>query len=68
MQGTGNIICILQILYSQFMSGILFEVSSLDPVTYVLGALFMIGVTLLASLLPASRATRIDPVRCLRYE
>ncbi len=53
---------------TQFLSGILFKVSNLDPVTYGLGAVFMIGVSLLASLLPARRTTRIDPVRCLRYE
>jgi len=50
---------------TQFMSGILFEVSSLDPLTYVLGALFMIGVTLLASLLPALRVRRRP--RCAVY-
>jgi ABC-type antimicrobial peptide transport system permease subunit len=53
---------------SQFLRGVLYGVSNLDPITY-LGAIAVFLVTVaLAALLPARRALRIDPLRALRYE
>jgi predicted permease len=46
----------------------LFNVSTTDPLTFILIALLLIGVTLLATWLPARRATRVDPVVVLREE
>jgi putative ABC transport system permease protein len=46
----------------------LYEVSPLDPITYGTVAVILIGVGLLASYLPARRATRVDPLIALRYE
>src|SRR5262249_15266416 len=41
-------------------------VSTLDPLTYVAVAAILIGVSVLASLVPALRAVRLDPGRTLR--
>jgi predicted permease len=48
------------------MRTLLYEVSPTDPWTYVLVAPLLIAVTLLASLIPALRAARVDPVEALR--
>jgi putative ABC transport system permease protein len=44
----------------------LFEVSAMDPATVVAVTAFVIGVALMASLLPARRVMRLDPVATLR--
>jgi predicted permease len=48
------------------MRTLLYEVSPSDPMTYTLVAPLLIAVTLLASLIPALRAARVDPVEALR--
>jgi putative ABC transport system permease protein len=46
----------------------LFGVSPTDPITYGSGALILIGTAVLASLLPACRASRVEPLQALRAE
>jgi putative ABC transport system permease protein len=53
---------------TRFLSGMLFGVSSLDPLTFVAMAVTLIAVTLLACYIPARRASRVDPLIALRYE
>jgi len=53
---------------TRVMSAMLFGVSALDPLTYVAVALALGGTALLASYLPAMRATRIDPATALRAD
>jgi putative ABC transport system permease protein len=53
---------------SRFLSGLLFEVGSADPVTYLAVALLVALTAAAACWLPARRATRIDPAMALRYE
>ena len=50
------------------LQGALFEVSPSDPATYALVAALLAGVAALACLLPAHRATRVDPAVALRSE
>jgi putative ABC transport system permease protein len=53
---------------ARLMSSLLFGVKPWDPVTIVLVAVLLSGVTLLATYLPARRASRVDPMVALRYE
>jgi putative ABC transport system permease protein len=46
----------------------LYETSATDPVTFVAAAVVLAAVAALATLLPARRATRIDPARILQAE
>jgi putative ABC transport system permease protein len=50
------------------MSGLLFQVSAADPVSFGASALLFAAVAALASYLPARRAMRVDPTEALRYE
>jgi putative ABC transport system permease protein len=50
------------------LSRFLFGVRAHDSITLGLVCLLLIGVTLLASYVPARRATRIDPMVTLRHE
>jgi putative ABC transport system permease protein len=47
---------------TRFMSGILFEVSAVDPLTFVAMVLVLGAVTLFACFVPARRATKVDPI------
>ena len=50
------------------LESLLFGVSATDPVTFGGVALVLFAVSLLAGLLPALRAARVDPLVTLRYE
>jgi putative ABC transport system permease protein len=53
---------------TRFLTGMLFGVSAVDAVTFIAMAAALIGVTLVASYIPARRASRVDPLIALRYE
>jgi putative ABC transport system permease protein len=53
---------------SRFMQGMLFEIEPTDPLTFALLGLLVLAIALAATLLPAMRAMRVDPVEALRSE
>jgi putative ABC transport system permease protein len=56
------------IALSRYLSSLFFGVSPASPTTYIEVALLMIGIALVACLLPAWRAIRVNPMVALRYE
>lgn len=50
------------------LEGLLFAVGPLDPLTLGAVALVLLGTVLIAALVPARRAARIDPVEALRHD
>lgn len=53
---------------TRLMAGLLYEVKPADPLTFFAVSLILASVAFLACLLPAVRATRLDPVAALRVE
>jgi len=56
------------IALSRYLSSLFFGVSPASPTTYIEVALVMTGIALVACLLPAWRAIRVNPMVALRYE
>ena len=59
---------LLSVGTAQLLGNLLYEVSTLDPVVFALALALLAGSSLLASYLPARRATRVVPVVALRCE
>jgi ABC-type antimicrobial peptide transport system permease subunit len=59
---------VLALVTARLLQSILFEVSPMDPLTYVAVALVLAVVSTGASWLPAYRATRLDPITSLKEE
>jgi putative ABC transport system permease protein len=53
---------------ARLIATFLYGVSPSDPITYASVAAVLIAVALLASFIPARRASKVDPMTALRYE
>ena len=58
----------LALAVTRALERLVFGVSTVDPVTYAVVSVALVGVALLACWLPARRAARVDPLVALRYE
>jgi putative ABC transport system permease protein len=53
---------------TRLMRALLYGVSATDPMTFAAGVAVLLGVGVLASVIPAARAARVDPMEALRDE
>ena len=53
---------------SKLLRQVLYGLSNLDPVSYAGAMGFLLGIAIIAALLPARRALKVDPMRALHTE
>ncbi|MBN2183582.1 MAG: ABC transporter permease [Sedimentisphaerales bacterium] len=56
------------ICLTRFLAGYLYEISTTDPVTFVLAPIIITIVSMLACFIPAYRAAKTNPIETLHYE
>src|SRR5436305_11593213 len=56
------------LVLTRFLQTLLFDIKPTDPLTFGTLTILLAGVALLASFIPARKASRIDPLLALRHE
>jgi predicted permease len=56
------------LVLTRLMAGLLYGISTMDPLTFVAVAVLLMVVAMVASYIPAWRAMRVDPIVALRHE
>ena len=59
---------LLAVATAKILSGILYQVGALDPIAFTVAPLLLAAAALIATWLPARRATHVDPIQALRTE
>ena len=59
---------LLAVATAKILSGILYQVGALDPVAFTVAPLLLAAAALIATWLPARRATHVDPIQALQTE
>jgi putative ABC transport system permease protein len=69
LTGIGVVVgLIAALILTRLMASLLFGVSSTDPITYLGVSALLAAVAIIATYIPARRATLVDPIKILRYE
>jgi ABC-type antimicrobial peptide transport system permease subunit len=67
--GTGLLLGLaMAVACTRLLAGFLYDVPTIDPVTFSLVPVFLVVATLAACLIPSWKATAVDPMNALRHE
>ncbi len=53
---------------TRLLGTLLYEVEAVDPLVFAVMSLMMVGIGVLASYMPARRASSVDPIEALRSD
>jgi putative ABC transport system permease protein len=69
LTGIGVVVgLVAALILTRLMASLLFGVTSTDAITYVGVSALLAAVAIVATYIPARRATQVDPIKILRYE